>query len=321
MAEGLVAVPMRTETTIPKRGRGRLPKRRMAARLPTFFVALTCLGLSGCLGGSGPKTSPAQDEEPPPLVPPDAAWGAIEGLVVGPDVLPRPNVTVELLGTNRSATTDVFGYYAILPLDPGPYQTRVNETGFLPITRSVTVIAGLALRLDFSLRDIPLPGPYVDDSYVRRGQIQCQARAVTPAGETNPSCTDAHPATEPYLPPSRGANVSLLAGAEGLVIEVQWTPSVAVNEKLRLAVRPGGIATWRQFEGASVLRVVLGPEELANLSAFAGKDYAAEGGALFFNLYPGESVGGAGATFQQDYTLYVTVFYRMPPDPTYTRIK
>lgn len=291
-------------------------------RRPWLLIAiLPSIWLSGCFGGSRSQTAAMDENEPPPLVPPDAAWGAIEGIVVGPDVLPRPNVTVELLGTNRSAVTDVFGYYAILPLDPGAYQARVNVTGHLPITRNLTVIAGLALRLDFSLREIPLPGPYVDESYVRRGQIQCQFRAVTPAGETNPSCTDAHPATEPYLPPSRGANVTLLAGVGGLVIEVQWTPSVAVNEKLRLAIRPGGIATWRQIEGSSVLRVVLGPEQLANMSEFAGKDYGAEGGSLFFNLYPGETAAGAGATFQQDYTIYVTVFYRIAPDFSYTRIR
>ncbi|HLE46812.1 MAG TPA: carboxypeptidase-like regulatory domain-containing protein, partial [Candidatus Thermoplasmatota archaeon] len=281
--------------------------------------------LSGC-AASGDKTA-LTPSGPPPLVPADADWGAIEGFVYDPEVLPLANVTVQVLDYNASALTDADGYFAILHLDPGPHKVTVNISRFQPIIRSVNVPLADVLRVDFALRPIPIPDPYIDDGYVRRGTIQCDVRANASNQNSNPSCSELAPEhTGTYFPPGRDANVTFLPGVEGFTVELQWQPEIPVaHEKLRLAIRAGEASTWKQVEGTSVLSIVVGPQQMAEFSAFAQRNYTAEGGQIYFLVFPGESAsapgaGGAGGTFQQDYTLYVTVFYRMPPPAGYSRL-
>jgi hypothetical protein len=280
--------------------------------------------LSGCLGsGKGPASTPTSTE-PPPLVPADADYGGLEGFVFDADVLPRANATVLVDGTNRSAVTDALGYWSLVPMDPGSYVLIVNETNFVAVRRTVSVTPGQGLRVDFSLREVPVPEPYFDDGYVRRGQINCQAR-VNASQNTNPDCTEVgSQATGPYLPSGRGANITVGADVWAVLLELEWQSSVASNDRLRIAVRPNEGETWRQFEGKSVLRVPMDQATMTEFSAWAQKDYRANGGQMFFLVYAGESAstaaGGAGATVQQDYTLYVTVFYRMDIPEKFTRI-
>lgn len=299
----------------------------MRTHPPAAALGLTVfLLLAGCAESPNPALGPASTE-PPPLVAPDADYGGIEGFVVGADVVPIANATVALLGTNLSSRTDATGYYALLPLPPGDYKVQANASGYAPVVRSLALGAGQGPRIDFTLYEIPNPEPYVDDAFVRRGQIQCTVRAdAKPAGQnTNPSCSDvAKDQTAPYVPPTQGANISVLPGMMGLLVEVEWQGSVPLlGERLRVAVRVSEADTWRQFEGESVLRVELGPALLADMGEYAQRNYTQTGGQLFFNLYPGEAVStevlGAGATFQQDYTMYVTVFYRQEPVPGFTR--
>lgn len=295
----------------------------MLRRAPVFLLFF--LVLSGC--AQAPPVTPTETG-PPPLVPPEADYGGVEGYVVGPDLLGLSNASVNAQGTNFSTLTDVDGYYALLPLPPGEYKLEANASGHQIIARAVSIGAGMSERADFTLPPIPAPEPYVDESFTRNGQIQCTFRAnVKPAStNTNPSCSDlAKEQTGAYVPPTQGANLTLSPFVGGVLIEIEWQGSVpALHEKLCVAIRVSESDTWQQFEGPSILRVELGPTLLAELSQFAGRDYAATGGQLFFNLYPGEAAStdllAAGGTFQQEYTMYVTVFYRQPPIPQFSRV-
>ncbi|HLE47565.1 MAG TPA: carboxypeptidase-like regulatory domain-containing protein [Candidatus Thermoplasmatota archaeon] len=295
----------------------------MQPRWSVFVVAT--LVLSGCVGGSDKAASPTPSG-PPPLVPPNADWGAIEGFVYDPEVLPVANATVNIVDQTINATTDADGYYNILHLQPGAYKLSVDVPRYQPIVRSVNVPLADVVRVDWALRDIPIPDPYVDDGYTRRGTLQCEVRANATGTNSNPSCSELAPEhTGPYIPPSRDANITLLPGAEGFLVELQWEGDVPVlHQKLRVAIRAGEAATWKQVEGPSVLRIEVGGKDMAAFSEFAQRNYTAEGGQIFFLVFPGEAAstaaGGAGMVIQQDYTLYVTVFYRQPPIPGYSRI-
>jgi hypothetical protein len=290
-----------------------------------LFVLLFVLALSGCAGSARPTPSPTSTE-PPPLVPPTAEYGGVEGLVYSPEVLPLANISVMVVGSNRTALTDATGYYNVLPLDPGTYTLEVNQTGYQPSKHNIAVAAGQGLRVDFSLLAIPAPSPYVDASYQRRGHLDCQARANSGTTASNPDCTEAgQQYTGAYLPPGRGANLTVGADVQAILLELQWTSSVGtVNDVLRLAVRPNDGETWKEFQGKSVLRVEMDEAKMAEFEKFSQKSYAKHGGQIFFLVYPGEAAAnagaGAGATFQQDYTLYVTIFYRMGIPAHYTRI-
>lgn len=291
---------------------------RAARLLPLLLLAAGCLGPP-----DAPPPAPA-DSGPAFLVPPDADYGGLEGFVHDVSLVPMPNATVRVEGTNRSAVANGTGYWSLVPLEPGEYVLSVNESRHEPVRRIVSVVPGAGLRVDFTLREVPVPQPYIDDAYVRRGEITCQAR-VNATQNTNPDCTEVgQQFTGDYLPPGRGANITLGPDAYAVLLELEWQPSLTSNERLRLAVRPSEGETWRQFEGTSVLRVALDQATMAELSAWAQKDYRANGGQMFFLVYPGDAVntpaGGGGATFQQDYTLYATVFYRMDIPEKYTRL-
>lgn len=321
--------PYRRPKGAHHKGQGGPAFHPVSVRTRTLPILLICLLLfAGCTKPAPDPADVTDPTEPQGLVPSDGDEAAMEGFVYGPDVLPIANVTIHVGGANTtSVLSDASGYYAVFPIPSGSYHVFVNESRYVPLHRNVTLGAGETRRLDFALRDIPAPEPYVDDGYTRRATLTCRARANGTGTETNPSCTDIAPdRTGEYLPPATGPNVTIGPAVQGVSIELQWTASIpTTNSKLRLALRPTNSETWRQVEGTSVLKVVLQKSDLDAIKAKYAKDYATDGGQMFFEIYPGEAAaapgqGGAGATVIQDYTLYISVFYRMPVPQGYTRL-
>ena len=87
-----------------------------------------------------------------------SAFAAITGKISGVVTTeatnePLANVTVTLVGTSTTTTTNAAGYYVMTNIPPGDYDVRVENTGYAAETVAGTkVLAGLTTTLDFTLK-------------------------------------------------------------------------------------------------------------------------------------------------------------------------
>src|SRR5262245_9850292 len=87
----------------------------------------------------------------------DAQVGSIRGRVVVEGVnRPLGNAQVSVVGTQLGAQTNDNGEYRLNNVPPGPRQVRVQRIGFAAATSPVTVTAGEAVTLDFTIREAPV---------------------------------------------------------------------------------------------------------------------------------------------------------------------
>ena len=83
-----------------------------------------------------------------------AITGKISGVITAEETAsPLANVTVTLVGTSTTTTTNRAGYYVMTNLPPGSYDVKVEITGYATETVAETkVLAGLTTTLDFTLK-------------------------------------------------------------------------------------------------------------------------------------------------------------------------
>ena len=81
--------------------------------------------------------------------------GAIQGTITDPSgaALAGAQITVTNTATNavRTLATDKSGFYAIGPLNPGPYTISVSDPGFQNLTVSTVVRVGTATTGTYKL--------------------------------------------------------------------------------------------------------------------------------------------------------------------------
>ena len=83
-----------------------------------------------------------------------AITGKIAGVITAEATNePLANVTVTILGTSSTATTNDAGYYVMTNIAPGDYNIKAELTGYGPETvEGATVLAGLTTTLNFALK-------------------------------------------------------------------------------------------------------------------------------------------------------------------------
>ena len=83
-----------------------------------------------------------------------AITGKVSGVITAEATnAPLANVTVTLVGTSSTATTNSAGYYVMTNIPPGSYDVKVALTGYAAETVAGTkVLAGLTTTLDFTLK-------------------------------------------------------------------------------------------------------------------------------------------------------------------------
>jgi TonB-linked SusC/RagA family outer membrane protein len=102
-----------------------------------------------CVGGAGAAT---------------AQTGVVSGTVAGGDsgeTLPGANV--QIVGTQRGASTNASGVYRITGIQPGTYEVRASFIGYRSQTKEVEVVAGETVEVDFAL---PAGGVAMDEMVV-----------------------------------------------------------------------------------------------------------------------------------------------------------
>ena len=83
-----------------------------------------------------------------------AITGKVSGIITAEATdAPLADVTVTLVGTSSTATTNTAGYYVMTNIPPGSYDVKVELTGYAAETVAATsVLAGLTTTLNFALK-------------------------------------------------------------------------------------------------------------------------------------------------------------------------
>ena len=83
-----------------------------------------------------------------------AITGKISGIITSEETNePLANVTITIVGTSSTATTNDAGYYVMTNIPPGGYDVKVERTGYGTETvEGAKVLAGLTTTLNFALK-------------------------------------------------------------------------------------------------------------------------------------------------------------------------
>lgn len=87
---------------------------------------------------------------------PEVTVGAISGYITeAPNgTEPLSGVSVSILSTGQSAVTSSTGTFSFTNLQPGSYSMQFKKTDYTTVTRSVSVIAGMAVQCDVQMSKV-----------------------------------------------------------------------------------------------------------------------------------------------------------------------
>jgi hypothetical protein len=138
-------------------------------------AALLSLVLAGCTAGTA-NPSASSTSGPPPLQA-TATTGVIRGVVVDDAIRPLGNVSVAAHGPNgenRTATTDLQGFFAFQALAPGGWFVKAHKRAYSDVQQDVDVAAGVGDPRVVKLQLMAIPGlaPFVN-SFTVDAFVEC----------------------------------------------------------------------------------------------------------------------------------------------------
>lgn len=235
-------------------------------------VFLVAAGLAGCFG-DGDDDQATQGPEP----------GVVEGRVLEDVGTPIAEATVRVLLTNHTAQTANDGSFRFPDVAPGPVVVVASKEGFSSQTLRGNLSEGGQVRLEFELTQAPTVTPR-EETLIFDGEVPCGLPGGLGCG----------PAAEGELPRH---HFEVAMGLRAMVYELVWEPpteGVATSLRVDAAAATEAACgeTYASATGPSVLRL---PVE---------QGFPIAGGHQCALVFPGDD-----ATAQQEYTLYVTLFY------------
>jgi hypothetical protein len=284
------------------------------------------LVLAGCSDSEpAPKPPKATD---PGLVDASSTTGGVRGVVVDQAIRPLKGVLVEVMDTNRTATTDETGIFVVSGLKPGPHLLRVSHIFFDTMQVAVDVQANVrdpeVVRIQLSLKTSDRP--YFNTVHYK-GYITCSLGADLFASE---ECGEGVgvPCGVPVYGCQRllhndnnkvqydfyvdGPNVKTI------IVEQVWKPNADATGELYTVLATnwtcdpicGGDKELAESSGPSPLYVRADEDVLKGIKIE---------GTTRFSTFTWPNWGGgdcqtpcANAAVNQDFDLFVTVFYAIP---------
>lgn len=245
----------------------------MTARAHIVAALVLAMALAGCFGGDGDDDEATRGPEP----------GVVDGRVLEDVGTPIADASVRILLTNHTGTTDADGSFRFPEVEPGPVVVVASKDGFSSQTLRGNLTEGGQVRLEFELREAPTLTPR-DETLIFDGQVPCGLPAGLGCG----------PAAEGELPRH---HFQVESGLRDMLFEMTWTsPVEGVATSLRVdaaaATDDACGETYASATGESVLRLE------------ADEGFPIAGGHQCALVFPGDD-----ASAQQEYTLYVTLFY------------
>ena len=277
---------------------------------PHAVLTLLVLLLAGC--SDAPADGPAVDGERPTVSPPGEE--PLSGWVFDPALAPVVGATVSIPALAATTTVDDEGHYGLADL---PYDevlvVVVEADGYRPSSKSVTLVPGTLLRLNFTLSPVPREVAY-SEALSFNGLIGCGGVVKQDNQGQSVECGSSAAVDE------RVWEFEVKEKVAGIVVEIVWEPGTPAAEHLNLTVETVGFGNFDEVltgaEGPSILR--------GQVNQFQSKRFYSEGGVVRVTVDPGRNTAddetgtGAGFAVQQDFEAFATVFYVEPPPPGYS---
>ncbi len=275
--------------------------------------------LAGC-AGDAPATE--EEDDVPQIDRVAAGKGAIRGVVIDGTVQPIEGVTVEVQESGEEAVTGPDGTFTFVDLDPGAYFLLASKPGWGSIQQSTIVEADIANPPAVRIQMLPIPGT--------------EPAAITFKDEGFVACGWGVPITYGYCGEELGKeddyHLEYIVNGEPdwIQVEIIWKNTQPASENLYLIQSlcppenyescPGTIAAgerWGEgtYQSPAVIRTPAGfmDQAKANFGKdsldqwWVGVDVSADGPAF-----------ATGATLDQPFVGYVTMFWNIDPDESWT---
>ncbi|HUR61545.1 MAG TPA: carboxypeptidase-like regulatory domain-containing protein [Candidatus Thermoplasmatota archaeon] len=292
-------------------------------RLSLFALTLVTVAFAGCAtkatDDSGTTGVDGID------VAPTATTGIIRGVVVDTAVRPLANVHLSLKVGDRTMTTDSIanGGFGFEGLPPGTYFVTATKLGFNTVGTSAEVTANDANPplAKISMEANPSTKPYLE-SYVFKGIIECSGTFVVVGAAL---CSVPNEATCGLDPVPCSPNVTndntqvhyqVARVPSWVQSEMVWQSTQALGTDLSLMYSYDCGETLycdHEVSGVSPLLLAAGPEDIQKIGIGNSTDVYIR----VFNSGTAESMGRAGLTLEQDFTIYTQVFYGFQPPEGY----
>ncbi len=289
------------------------------ASITTTALTLILVALAGCASDPAP---PTEEDGFGAEVQATDTTGVIRGIVIDPSIVPVPNATVQIPG-GASTTTDADGQFWFEDLTPGTYFVEVSKLGYASAQTSTNVAAGvdrppiLKMMIEHDLETRPFI-----QQYQFEGFLQCSARAGAPGigsvGGNVCSILDitGQPIDEPLI------EYELERQPQWIQTEMVWDSTQPLGDDLELlhsweCTTNDGFLCDNGVSGTSPLAVVSNTTQIEA----AGYD---ETQPLIVRVFSAAAAGSgdtAGATFDQRFTHFTTIFYGFTPEPGWTFVE
>lgn len=276
------------------------------------FATLLLAALSGCAAGKAKEVPPPVTDDPYAL--PEGVTNILQGTVVGPDQAPLESALVEVISLDLNQTTNEGGEYRFENLEPRDYLVVVTKDGYKTKTQRAIIEDGKIFELNFQLDERPALAPY-SSLMLFRGFISCQiAYATNPENVQYQDCGSADPNNK------AAREFDLEPGGAQAQIEAFWVAKQEGAKYLTMQVESVGFGhqdiIFGSQSGQSGLKMVISQSLM--------EKYYPQGGTLRVAMSAAPGVLGDqqpvdfGLAFQQDFEVYLTVFYVEPGPVDYT---
>lgn len=280
-----------------------------------MLVAATAL--AGCAEDSGPAPVDDDEQKFEDLDLRDG-YGAIRGIVLDPAIVPIAGAAILLQGTQEVATSSEDGTFVFVDLEPGTYFMQISKLGYEPAQSSVTVEEGVERPDIVKVQLIPDPStkPHVQ-YYSFEGLLQCSVNAVVGFN----ACGLVGDLSDQDFGESQ-VRYTIDGQPVYMQTEMVWDSTQPLGGGLSLLYSygdcGGGFYCDYQVEGGSPL--ILGANMTKSQEILEGEE-----GELYIRVFGTESSNaqgsGAGATIEQRFTHYTSIFYGFEPQDGWSFIE
>lgn len=282
-----------------------------------LFLAslLLLLPLSGCFGADDSSKQAAPIEEDPNALP-EGVTNILQGRVLGSDEGPIADVTVELISLNATNATNELGEYRFMNLEPRDYLVVASKEGYRTVTQRAIVEEGNIYELNFLLVERPNIVPY-DELHIFKGFISCQfAYGTNPENQQRQDCGTADPNN------NQAKEFTLGVNAAQVQIEAVWTKKSDAAKELSMTVESVGFGhqdiIFGQDNGETGMKMVVSQSLVQKYYPLGGQLRISMAAAA--SLFGDEAAADGGLALQQDFTLYVSIFYVEPGPNSYSAV-
>jgi hypothetical protein len=227
--------------------------------------------------------------------PTDPTTGLLQGVVLDDGGFGLQGANVRLLLTEHNTTTDAGGAFVFDGAPAGSQRLVASLDGHATATRNVFVPPAGVLIIQVHLSPAPRIEPY-HRTIFDNGRVACGLpQGIDCTGTLPESDTTFHFEVEPHL--------------AGMIVELTWVPAAsAVAQSLAFDVLAA-------TESACGTRYA-GQQGQAPVRLEVSAGFPITGGHQCVVVRPTQEA----STIQQDYTIYVSLFYRQAPPADFTAV-